>query len=588
MNKKQKYIFRVLSDPWIKPYLQQNKKLLALVIVLGVGTFASAAALMFTSGYLISKSATRPENILLVYIPIVLVRAFGIARPVFKYTERLASHNLVLKSLSSMRVKLYQCLERQALTLKSRYSSGDLLGILAEDVEHLQNLFLRTVFPTIFAVMLYIIAVILLGLFSIPFALLMFLWIFVLIVIFPLVSLLVTRKRHEQMKTARHALYQSLTDAVVGINDWKISGRQSDFLTSYENREKALDDLEKQMTAFRNRRDFLIQVVAACIILTMIFFAGTFVSIGEFANVWIAAFVLVVFPLLDAFMPIPDAISQLPSYENSLMRINKLEETKQSDITESGLAQTLATQDGLDIAFDEVTFSYNGIKPTIQLLSMKIRQGEKIALLGKSGAGKSTIAKLLLGTYKPDCGEVTIKGRNVCEMKDEIHHLIAVLQQKPHLFDSTVMNNIRLGNPEASDMEVIEAAKQVQLHDYILSLPEGYNTRMKEFGMRFSGGERQRIALARILLQNAPIIILDEPTVGLDAITERALLSTIFNSLQDKTVLHITHHLVGAEKVDRVLFLENGQIELDDTHERLLKASNRYRQLYRLDRPFGN
>ncbi|MGN1385421.1 MAG: ABC transporter transmembrane domain-containing protein, partial [Bacillus sp. (in: firmicutes)] len=248
MNKKQKYIFRVLSDPWIKPYLQQNKKLLALVIVLGVGTFASAAALMFTSGYLISKSATRPENILLVYIPIVLVRAFGIARPVLKYTERLASHNLVLKSLSSMRVKLYQRLERQALTLKSRYSSGDLLGILAEDVEQLQNLFLRTVFPTIFAVMLYIIAVILLGLFSIPFALLMFLWMFVLSVIFPLVSLLVTRKRHEQMKAARHALYQSLTDAVVGINDWKISGRQSDFLTSYENREKALDDLEKQMT----------------------------------------------------------------------------------------------------------------------------------------------------------------------------------------------------------------------------------------------------------------------------------------------------------------------------------------------------
>ena len=584
MSKKQKTIFRVITDPWVKPYLQQNKKLLTLVIVLGVGTFASAAALMYTSGFLISKSATRPENVLLVYIPIVLVRAFGIARPAFKYSERLASHNLVLKSLSSMRVKLYRRLERQALTLKNRFSSGDLLGIFAEDVEQLQNLFLRTIFPTIFAIILYVIAILLLGWFSIPFALLMLLWIFVLIVIFPLVSLLVTRKRHEQMKTARHALYENLTDAVAGISDWNISGRQADFLRSYENQEKALDESEKQMEAFKYRRNFLFQIITACIIVTMVFFSGTSADNGEFGNVWIAAFVLVVFPILEAFMPIPDAISQLPSYENSLTRMNKLDQVNDRQTNEFGLAEALAKQDGLNVIFDDVAFSYSSY-PIVQSLSFTIKQGEKIALLGKSGAGKSTIVKLLLGAYEPDHGEVTIKGRNVGLMRDEMHNLVAVLQQKPHLFDSTVMNNIRLGNPQASDEEVIEAAKQVQLHDFISSLPEGYNTRMKELGMRFSGGERHRIALARILLQNAPIIILDEPTLGLDPITERALLSTIFTNLQDKTVLYITHHLVGVEMMDRVLFLENGRIALDGTHGHLLETNSHYQQLYRLDRP---
>ena len=584
MNKKQKTLFRVITDPWVKPYLQQNKKLLTLVIILGVGTFASAAALMFTSGFLISKSATRPENVLLVYIPIVLVRAFGIARPTFKYSERLASHNLVLKSLSSMRVKLYRRLERQALTLKNRYSSGDLLGIFAEDVEQLQNLFLRTIFPTIFAIILYVIAILLLGWFSIPFAILMLLWIFVLVIIFPLVSLLVTRKRHEQMKTARHALYENLTDAVAGISDWNISGRQADFLRSYENREKALDESEKLMEAFKYRRDFLFQIITACIIVTMVFFSGTSADTGEFGNVWIAAFVLVVFPILEAFMPIPDAISQLPSYENSLTRMNKLDEVNDRQPNEAGLAEALAKQDGLDVKFDDVVFSYSSY-PTVQSLSFTIKQGEKIALLGKSGAGKSTIAKLLLGAYEPDHGEVTIKGKNVGLMRDEMHNLVAVLQQKPHLFDSTVMNNIRLGNPQASDEDVIEAAKQVKLHDFISSLPEGYDTRMKELGMRFSGGERHRIALARILLQNAPIIILDEPTLGLDPITERALLSTIFTNLQNKTVLYITHHLVGVEMMDRVLFLENGRIALDGKHEHLLETNSHYQQLYRLDRP---
>lgn len=592
MARKKQAHFRVLLDPWVKPYLQQNRKLLVLVILLGVATFASAAALMFTSGFLISKSATMPENILLVYIPIVLVRTFGIARPVLKYLERLASHNLVLKFLSAMRVRLYQGLEKQSLKLKSRFSTGDLLGILADDVEHLQNLYLRTIFPTVFALVIYVMSIMILGYFSIPFALLMLLLLFILIVIFPLVSLLVTRKRHMEMKEARHALYDTLTDAVMGINDWKISGRQADFLASYEKQEMLQDKWEHEMESFRRHRQFWFQIVAVSIVLTMIWFASSVVENGTFTHVCIAAFVLVIFPILDAFMPLPDAISQLPSYENSLSRMNQTIEEEQKSLpkSETSSARMLAEQASLKILFNDVTFSYEAFenKPTIQGLSLQLKQGEKIALLGKSGAGKSTIAKLLLGGLTPKSGEVTINGCNVCDLHADIHHLIAVLQQKPHLFDSTVMNNIRLGNPKASDEAVIEAAKQVNLHKYISSLPDGYHTRMLELGARFSGGERQRIALARILLQNTPIVILDEPTVGLDSITERELLSTIFASLHGKTILWITHHLVGVEQMNRVLFLENGHIQFNGTHEQLLDTSCRYASLYQLDRPLAS
>ena len=147
------------------------------------------------------------------------------------------------------------------------------------------------------------------------------------------------------------------------------------------------------------------------------------------------------------------------------------------------------------------------------------------------------------------------------------------------------MNNIRLGNPAATDEEVIEAAKKVQMHDYIISLPDGYDTRMHELGSRFSGGERQRIALARILLQDVPIAILDEPTVGLDALTEKQLLKTIFETLQSKTVIWITHHLAGAETMDRMIFLEDGAIKMDGTHAELMKTDEAYRNLYRLDIP---
>jgi ATP-binding cassette subfamily C protein CydC len=152
------------------------------------------------------------------------------------------------------------------------------------------------------------------------------------------------------------------------------------------------------------------------------------------------------------------------------------------------------------------------------------------------------------------------------------------------LFHTSVLNNIRLGNPEASDEEVYEAAKQVGMHDQIKGLPNGYATNMKETGQRFSGGERQRIALARILLQKTPVVIMDEPTVGLDPITENKLLNTIFNTLKGKTIIWVTHHLAGMDKMDRIIFMDQGKITMSGSHQRLL-GEERYRRLYELDHP---
>ena len=589
MAKRLQLIKAVLNDSWIKPYLQQNKKLLFLVLLLGTLTFFSASALMFTSGYLISKSATVPENILMVYIPIVLVRTFGIARPVFRYLERLTSHNLVLKFLSSMRVRLFQKLEVQALTLRSRFSTGDLLGVLADDLEQMQNLYLKTIFPSVIALILYIIAVIALGFFSIPFALLMALFLFILVVLFPLVSLLVMRQKQARIKQSRNELYKRLGDAVMGISDWKISGRQPDFLKSYEKQELMQDQLESEVEQFNLRRNFLFQVMVTIIILAMIWFASNSVDTGVFTHIWIAAFVLVVFPVIEAFAPISDAVSQLPSYENSLIRMNNIDQTTvEMNEYNAHEVESLLKQPSLTIHMKNVDFSYSQEEdhPVLSDFSLKISQGEQIAILGKSGAGKSTIAKLLLNAISPTGGSITINNIPVAQLHDDIHKFIAVLQQKPHLFDTSVMNNIRLGNPNASDEEVIEVAKQVKMHDTISSLPDGYHTRMRELGGRFSGGERQRIALARILLQQSPIVILDEPTVGLDAVTERDLLNTIFASLQGKTCIWITHHLVGVEKMDQIVFLENGHVQMKGTHHQLLQSYERYVNLYRMDKPF--
>lgn len=576
----------VLQHTWVKPYLKQNKKQLLLVFFLGTMTFICASALMFTSGYLISKSATRPENILLVYVPIVLVRAFGIFRPVFNYGEQLTSHSFVLKILSKMRVRLYQKLETQALTLSNRFSTGNLLGILADDIEHLQNLYLKTVFPSVFAVILYVLAVVGLGYFSIPFALLMALLIFVLVILVPLVSLLVNRKRMIQMKAIRSELYTTLTDAVMGLSDWKISGKQQTFLTTYEKAEQKEDKLQYRIDTFNRRRDLIFQIIVAIVTVVMIIFAGTSANNGEFAPIWIAAFVLVVFPLAEAFSPVSDAISHLPNYETSLKRLDEIEAASPASQASTEKQIDVLKNQPITISINDVDFKYNeNDRNILHDINLQFHQGEKIAILGKTGSGKSTLSKLILGAIQPTKGSVRLNDQHTALIQDDIAKVIGVLEQKPHLFASTVLNNIRLGNIHATDEEVIEAAKKVQMHDYIESLPEGYNTSMQELGERFSGGERQRIALARVLLQNTPIVILDEPTVGLDAITESKLVNTILKALDGKTIIWITHHLVGVDQMDKVIFIENGTVYLEGTHRELLSTNTRYKRLYALDHP---
>ncbi|MDE7494322.1 ATP-binding cassette domain-containing protein, partial [Streptococcus agalactiae] len=205
--------------------------------------------------------------------------------------------------------------------------------------------------------------------------------------------------------------------------------------------------------------------------------------------------------------------------------------------------------------------------------------GEKIAILGRSGSGKSTLASLLRGDLKASQGEITLGDADVSIVGDCISNYIGVIQQAPYLFNTTLLNNIRIGNQDASEEDVWKVLERVGLKEMVTDLSDGLYTMVDEAGLRFSGGERHRIALARILLKDVPIVILDEPTVGLDPITEQALLRVFMKELEGKTLVWITHHLKGIEHADRILFIENGQLELEGSPQELSQSSQRYRQL---------
>ncbi|WNZ97320.1 thiol reductant ABC exporter subunit CydC [Streptococcus iniae] len=567
------------NDQWVKPFFKKYKVNLVLALTLGFLTFFVASALMFNSGFLISKSASLPTNILLVYIPIVLTRAFGIGRPIFRYLERLTSHNWVLKMTSKLRLKLYQTLEQDAIFLKRNYRLGDIMGLLAEDINHVQNLYLRTIFPTVIAWLLYSFVVIALGFFSIWFALVMAIYLGVLVFLFPMWSVIINGARQQQEKALKNDLYTELTDNVLGVSDWIFSQRGQDYVQLHEASEDKLATIQKRMKEFNHKRTFLFEIAFGLLsVLVLIWASQTFVGQNGGATNWVATFVLCLFPLVEAFAGLSVAGQESNSYADSLQRFKAL------PIIKKEIEEGLLPQECFDLQIQNLSFSYgNGQGNVLEGLDLEIKQGQKLAILGRSGSGKSTFASLLRGDLTPSQGHILLGGYPVSELKEHISDYISVIQQAPYLFNTSILNNLRLANQEASVSEVWKILDKVGLKEMVERLPEGLETMVDEAGLRFSGGERHRLALARILLQDTPIVLLDEPTVGLDPITEMKLLKTFMQALEGKTLIWITHHLKGIEACDRVIFIEDGHLEMQGSPEELAQNSSRYRQLKAID-----
>lgn len=567
-------------DTWVKPYIKQYKGLLITALILGLLTSFCAAALMFTSGYTIDKAATHPVNILLIYVPILLTRAFGIGRPVFKYIERLKSHNWVLRVTSDLRTRLYKTLESDASFFTEHHKTGDIMGLLSEDISHLQNLYLRTIFPAVISYLLTIIGSIALGVFNPSFGFFVFLLLFLEVFVVPLISVSVESARRAYQKSVKSDLYVQLTDNILGVDDWVISGRKNDFKNLTAQNITNLDTSQNKSKAFRRNRDFVLQLIFAIMIICFLIFTNlTMTHDQEQAN-FVAAVVLAVFPLSDAIIPVSQGFEEWPLYKDSIDRLNSIKPVPNTLPKQVELKPA----DFESLKINNITFEYDSNSPIlIKNFSQDIHRGEKLALLGPSGIGKTTILQLILGDLRPQQGQISINGFDISQVQANREQLFSVLNQKPFLFNTTLMNNVRLGNEKKSDAEVKKALERVGLKDLVESLPDKYETLVGENGSRFSGGEQERIALARILLQDAPIVLLDEPTVGLDPITENDLLETFFNVLSDKTIIWVTHHLQGIKHVDHVVFMNSDKIEMEGAPKELYQTNKHFKELYQMD-----
>lgn len=397
---------------WIKPHIQQNKGRMTLTIFLGLLGVSSGAMLLFISGYLISKSALRPENVMVVYVPIVATRAFSIGQAVFHYLERLVGHDVVLRILEKMRTKLYRIVEPQALFLRSRFQTGDVLGVLSDDIEHLQNLYLRTIFPSILALVVYSIFVLVIGAFDLVFALIAACMLAVIVFLLPFVSLLLMKRHHVALKRGRNRLYQQLTDAVFGLSDWQASGRKDEFINAYVEQNVQLLKTEKRVKRWYHIRDSIIHLIVGIVVISMIMWTGNQAASEQIAPTVIAAFVLMTLSVTNALIPISDAIDRIPSYVESAHRLKSVEsDSILQDGNELPGDKDYVAQKHIDIELRNVSYNYpDSNEPVLKDVSLQIKAGKKIAILGRSGTGKSTLLKLLTGALRPVSGQVILNG----------------------------------------------------------------------------------------------------------------------------------------------------------------------------------
>jgi ATP-binding cassette subfamily C protein CydCD len=558
----------------------------AVSVLLGAATIAAGIGLMGTSAYLISAAALHP-SIADLQVAIVGVRFFGIARGLLRYLERLVSHNVTFRLLARLRTWFYEALEPLAPARLMQFRGGDLLARVVADVETLEHFYVRVVAPPLVALIVTVGMSLLLGSYdpSLGWSLLGFL--LLLGVAVPLLTGRLARGPGRDLVACRADLHVQLVDGIQGMADLVAFGRQADRQRRIELIGSAASRAQRLMSLVTGSGTALGILLTHLGMLVIVALAIPLVTVGRIPAVAVAGLALMTLASFEAVSPLPYASQMLGTSKEAARRLFDIVDARPAVSEESPALNDLRPPDdrrsgNVQLKFHNVNFAYPGENENaLSDISFELSEGRSIAIVGPSGAGKSTIVNLLLRFWDYEGGEVTLAGRSLKDMaSDEVRRLMAVIPQNAYLFNATIAQNLLIANAQATQAQVEAAAQQAQIHDFIASLPEGYDTFVGEQGLRLSGGERQRLAIARGLLKDAPILILDEPTANLDPGTERAVLDVLFDVMMGRTTLMITHRLERLARFSEILVLSHGRVVERGSHATLLARCGLYRKMW--------
>jgi thiol reductant ABC exporter CydC subunit len=526
----------------------------ALSVGLGAATVLCGVGLMATAGYLISRAAERPA-VLSLTVAIVCVRFFGIARPIFRYLERLVSHDLALRVLARVRVRVYERIEPLAPAGLEGYRRGDLLSRMVADVDALQNLHLRGVGPPLVAFAAGTVSVAVAAAFSPAAAAVLAAGLLVGGTAVPALSGALGRRAARLEAPARGELSAELVETLRGAPELAAYGRENDRVGRLRQADRTLVRAGRRAALADGAGDGLRVLVTGLTVAGVLAVAVSTHAAGHLDRVLIAALALLALASFEAVQPLSQAARELAETVAAGSRVLELADREPTVADPAEPAPLPAAP--FAVALEDVRVRYAPDElPALDGVGLRLEPGRRVALVGPSGAGKTTVANLLVRFLDPEAGRVTLGGRDLREYRQEdVRRAIAVAGQDSHLFSTSIRENVRLGRAGARDAEVDEALHRARIWDWVNALPEGADTLVGEEGRELSGGQRQRLVVARALLAGAPVLVLDEPTAHLDPSTAERLVADVLDAAGESSVLLITHRPEGLDRMDEVVVL---------------------------------
>jgi ATP-binding cassette subfamily C protein CydC len=566
-------------DPFVRVLRRHSG---AMLVGTAAGCVAAAAAigLLSLSGWFISAAAfagLSPATAYLFnfFLPSIGVRVFAVLRTLARYAERVLTHESTFRILESLRVWFYERLEPLAPAGLWRFRSGDVLNRIVADIEALENLYLRTFSPSAIAGMVSAILFIVVSAFDARIAAVSWILLAAAGIGVSLASLRAGEPIGREIASRSAELRIRLVEGLQGMAEIKLFGAEAVYRSAVDASQAALTASQHRMAWINGAAAAAIHVLSGGAVVAALFLGAVLVSGGSVDGTKLAVIVLAVMVSFETIFALPAAYQYLGRTLEAGRRLLEIVGTP-PPVTFRESTQPLP--DRFDVTFDHVRFRYRKeLSPALDDVTLTIPHGQRTAVVGESGAGKTTLANLLVRFFDPESGVIRIGG---CDLRgfseEDLRRAVAVLSQQSHLFSATIRQNLLIGKPAASEEELRRALAAARVLDFVDNLPEGLDTWVGEAGHLVSAGQARRLAVARAILRDAPIWVLDEPSEGLDRITEKKLQESLLDVTAGRTVLWITHRLANMGDMDEVVVIHQSRIADQGPHAELLVRNRNY------------